>query len=129
MKTKTTFVTPKGVAAYPYLTRADYAYNVEGIYKTKLRVDEADAKELMADIKALIVEEFGSNAKAAKLPFKKDPDTGMIEFNTKSKFKPKLMDSKGSVIPEDTAPPIYGGSVHTTQVATLVFQCSWVASR
>ena len=30
---------------------------------------------------------------------------------TKSKYKPKFHDSKGSVIPENSIPPMYGGSV------------------
>ena len=119
MTTKITFVTPKGVAAYPYISKADYQYNAEGVFKTKLRVEEADAAELIQTIEAVANDNFGSKAKAAKLPWKKDPETGMIEFAVKSKFKPKVVDSGGKPIPETSTPAIYGGS--TLKIAGVVF--------
>jgi len=119
MSTKITFVTPKGVAAYPYISKADYQYNVEGVFKTKLRVAEADAAELMQTIEAVANDNFGSKAKAAKLPWKKDPETGMVEFAVKSKFRPKVVDSGGKPIPETAIPAIYGGS--TLKIAGVVF--------
>jgi len=110
MASKVTFVTAKGQCSYPYLNKADFAYDVEGIFKTKLRMSEEDAAPLIDDIKGVIQEEFGSKAKAAKVPFTKDPDTGVIEFTTKSKFKPPCVDSEGTPIKPDDVPIIRGGS-------------------
>ena len=115
---KPTFVTPRGVAAYPYLTRADYAYNADGIFKTKLRMSEEDAAPLMEQIKSVIAEEFGDKAKSAQVPYKRT-DTGEIEFSLKSKFKPKVADSTGQMIPESATPTIFGGS--TLKIAGVVF--------
>lgn len=119
MAKKATFVTPRGVAVYPYLTTADHAYNVDGIYKTKLRVQIDEAKGLMDEIKAIANEEFGGKSKTAKLPFTIDNETGTVEFAVKSKFKPKLADSTGSLIPEGKIPNIYGGSI--LKVAGVLF--------
>ena len=107
---KKTFETPKGIAAYPYITRADFEYNVEGIFKTKIRMPEADAAPLMKVIEDAANTEFGTKAKTARMPYKKLDDTGEIEFSTKSKFKPKVVDSTGKPIPETAVPNIYGGS-------------------
>lgn len=111
MAQKINFTTPKGTAAYPYITRADFEYNVEGIYKTKLKVSAAEAAPLMKTIEDAAANEFGAKAKTARMPFNKLDDTGEVEFTTKSKFKPKVVDSTGKLIPENDVPPIYGGSV------------------
>tara|TARA_B100001057_G_scaffold35947_1_gene32525 strand:+ start:7054 stop:7593 length:540 start_codon:yes stop_codon:yes gene_type:complete len=108
---KITFSTPRGVAAYPYITRADFEYNAEGIFKTKIKMSEADAAPLMTLIKETADQEFGAKAKQARMPFAKSDDTGQIEFTTKSKFKPLIVDSTGKTIPEGSAPTIYGGSI------------------
>lgn len=111
MAQKITFSTPKGTAAYPYITRADFEYNAEGIYKTKIKMPEADAAPLMKLISDTANQEFGAKAKQARMPFKKLDDTGEVEFSTKSKFKPAIVDSTGKTIPEGAAPTIYGGSI------------------
>ena len=119
MAPKITFSTPKGIAAYPYITRPDYEYNSEGLYKTKLKMPEADAAPLMKTIKELADSEFGAKAKNARMPFTKVEDTGEIEFTTKSKFKPAVVDSTGKAIPEHSVPPIFGGS--TLKVAGTLY--------
>lgn len=119
MTAKPTFVTPKGTAAYPYITKADFQYNADGVFKTKLRVAEAEAADLITAIQEVVDDNFGSKAKAAKLPWKKDPETGMVEFAMKSKFRPKVVDSGGKPIPETAIPAIYGGS--TLKIAGVLF--------
>ena len=119
MAQKITFSTPKGIAAYPYITRADFEYNPEGIFKTKIKMSAEDAAPLMKAIEQAAADEFGSKAKSARMPFKKLDDTNEVEFATKSKFKPKVVDSTGKTIPETAVPNIYGGSV--IKVAGTIF--------
>ena len=118
MAQKINFVTPRGVAAYPYITRAEFEYDAQGVYKTKLTMPEADAAPLVKMIQDAADSEFGAKAKTARLPFKKLEDTGEIEFSTKSKFKPKVVDSTGKMIPDGAIPTIYGGS--TLKVAGTI---------
>jgi hypothetical protein len=110
MASKVTFVTAKGQCSYPYLNKADFQYDADGIFKTKLRMSEEDAAPLIADIKSVIEDEFGSKAKTARVPYVKDPETGVIEFTTKSKYKPPVVDSNGTPIQPDAVPIIRGGS-------------------
>jgi hypothetical protein len=104
------FTSPAGTAVYPYLTRADFEYEPEGVFKTKLRMSEADASDLIKTIGEVANTEFGAKAKTARMPFTKVEDTGEVEFLIKSRFKPKVVDSKGKLIPEDEVPAIFGGS-------------------
>ncbi len=105
------FTTSKGTAMYPWLNRADYQYDKAGKFKVQLRVSNDDAKPLMEAIKLAAEEAFGKeDAKSARMPFKKDAETGEIIFSTASKFKPKIVDSTGAIIQEVNEPAIYGGS-------------------
>jgi hypothetical protein len=45
------------------------------------------------------------------VPYKQDPDTGEIILNAKSKYQPKVYDSKGQIIVPSNLPQIWGGSV------------------
>jgi len=109
MAKKNTFVTPKGTAAYPWLTKADTKFSAEGVYKTGLVLDTKTAKVFQDEIKAAFVEEFGQSKLAkAHLPWKENED-GTVMFNFKSKMKPRLYDSKGQAITND--PAVSGGSV------------------
>jgi len=119
MAQKITFSTPKGTAVYPYITRADFEYNAEGIYKTKIKMPEADAAPLMKTITEAAKEAFGDKVKAARMPFTRHEDTKEVEFTTKSKFKPTVVDATGKVIADHVVPPIYGGS--TIKVAGTVY--------
>ena len=73
MTAKPTFVTPKGTAAYPYITKADFQYNADGVFKTKLRVAEAEAADLITAIEEVVNDNFGSKAKAAKAALEEGP--------------------------------------------------------
>ena len=119
---KTTFKTTKGIAMYPWLNKADYQFDSNGQFKVNLRVSKADAKQLMDATKEAAAAAFGDKASKAKLPFKTDEETGDIIIVTKSKFKPKFMDSTGALISENNVPPIYGGS--TLKLAGTVYPYS-----
>lgn len=110
-KPKTTpFKTPKGTAMYPWLNVADTQFNNEGIFKVNLRMSPDEAKPIVDEIKEIAKEAFGNDAKTATLPIKKDEDTGDVILMTKSKFKPRFVDSQGEQIAEDAVPTIFGGS-------------------
>jgi hypothetical protein len=106
---KQKFVTPKGVAQYPWLTKADTKFNAEGVFKVSLAVPKAEAKDFADNIKQAFVDEFGQSKMAkAHLPFKEDEE-GNVVFSFKSKIKPRLFDSQGKPITGDVA--VGGGSV------------------
>jgi len=107
---KLTFKTTKGIALYPWLNKADYQFDSNGQFKVNLRVSKAEAKPLMDAAKQAANDAFGDKATKAKYPFKTDEETGDVIIVTKSKFKPKFMDSTGALISENNVPPIYGGS-------------------
>lgn len=121
-KKKLTFKTSKGVAMYPWLNKADYQFDSAGQFKVNLRVSKADAKALQDAAKQAANDAFGDKAKNARLPFKTDEETGDIIIVTKSKFKPKFMDSTGALISENNVPPIYGGS--TLKLAGTIYPYS-----
>ena len=41
-------VTPKGVAKYPWLTKADTKFNPDGVYKTDLLISSEEAEPCAA---------------------------------------------------------------------------------
>lgn len=89
------FVTEKGIAVYPWLTKEDPKF---GGYKTGLRLNEKDHKAFAEFIKDTFVEEFGAKAfEKASSPIKKDKD-GNEYFAFKTKNAPKLYDSHGKPI-------------------------------
>jgi hypothetical protein len=107
---KNTFVTPRGIGAYCYLTKADTQFNPEGVYKTQLKLDAADAKPLIEAIDTAATNEFGKDTKNINLPYKTDAETGQMVFTMKSKYQPKFADASGKVVPPSHAPNIFGGS-------------------
>ena len=119
-KKKLLFSTPKGTAMYPWLNKADFQFDSNGQYKVNLKLSKEDAKEVMDDCVAAAKDAFGDKAKAARMPWKIDEETGQVILVTKSKFKPKFMDSQGELISENNVPPIYGGS--TLKLAGTLYQ-------
>ena len=107
---KTIFTTEKGVAMYPWLNKADFQFDSAGQFKVNLKMSQDNAKELVDAVKEVAKSEFGAKAANARMPFKNDPDTGDLIVVTKSKFKPKFVDSSGQLISENNVPPIHGGS-------------------
>ena len=103
------FVTPKGTAQYPWLTKPDTKFSEEGVFKVSLAVPEGEAKAFAKAIQDAFVAEYGQQKLAkAHMPFKKD-DSGNIVFNFKSKLKPRLYDASGKPITGDVS--VGGGSV------------------
>jgi hypothetical protein len=121
-KKKMLFTTPKGTAIYPWLNRADFQFDTAGQFKVNLRISQDDAKELMGNVQDAANDAFGAKAKTAKMPWKVEPETGDVLFITKSKFKPRLVDSTGQVIPESNEPQVNSGS--TIKCAGTIFPYS-----
>jgi hypothetical protein len=118
---------PKGVAVYPKLNRADTKFNEDGVYSTKLLVSKDEAKAFVTQVKQVLkdyYEETCKTQKKAKLkladsPWKETEDGENLEINfklpakvkTKSgeaiELRPALFDCKG----HPTSELIGGGSV------------------
>lgn len=96
------FITPKGVAVFPWLNKADTKWKPEGEYRVKLRLSEEAAAPLIEQLQPLLdasVAEALKNPKRKAMPAKKfealitplytevvDEDgnpTGDLEFNFK----------------------------------------------
>lgn len=104
------YVTPKGIAGYPKLTRPDTKFNAEGVYSTSLTMDKKTAQPLIDKIEEAYTEEFGAKAlPKANWPYKEED--GQVTFKFKSKQKPKLFDAKGTPIKEAAELSVGSGSV------------------
>jgi hypothetical protein len=109
----TKYVSPKGAAGYPKLTRPDTKFKAEGEYSTALTLDEKDGKAFLETLKQACIDEVGNKAaQTAKYPCK--IEEGKYTFKFKSKNKPKLYDSKGKPI---TAEDLNIGSGSVLKVA------------
>lgn len=112
----TKFVSPKGTAGYPKLTRPDTKFNAEGVYSTSLVMDEKTAKPFVELIEQAYVDEFGPKVVAkANWPYKEEE--GQYTFKFKSKQKPKLFDAKGTAIKSADELNVGSGSVMKVQGA------------
>ena len=106
----TKFVSPKGTAGYPKLTRPDTKFKAEGEYSTTLTMNEKDGKAFLDKIKEACAEEAGNKAaQGAQYPCK--VEDGQYVFKFKSKNKPKLYDSHGKPITETEELRVGSGSV------------------
>lgn len=110
MASKLKYKTSQGKLQYPWLNKPDTKFNEEGVYKTSISVKPEDAKDLIASIQEFAKDELGKKAEKGRLPFKKDDTTGEIIFNMKSRYAPKLVDSKGNPIVGDI-PQVWGGTI------------------
>ena len=118
------FITPKGTAVYPQLTKPDTKWKSEGEYSAKIRLSEEDAAPLLAKIEKIMEENFkevkaglladkdpktkGKSIAAAKalkmadVPYKRVVDaegeeTGELEFNIK--MKASYINKEKEVVP------------------------------
>lgn len=116
---KPMFLTPQGIALYPWLTTPDKQFNPEGDYKVELKLDPNDPEVekfidgLADDVKAYFTEAAKKDkskaglAKTARVPVHADverdtgQETGLVVVKFKSGFKPGLFDSMGSPIVDD----------------------------
>ena len=105
-----------GEAVYPHLNSPDTEFDSDGIYQVKLVVDYEQAQDDIKIINDVIVEELKKQSQKypdktdkfnrAPLPYKQ-LENGKVQFNFKSKFKPKLVDHNS----EDLDKNIWGGSI------------------
>ena len=121
------FVSPKGLASYPYLTKPDTKFNPDGEYKVSLIVAGDDASKAIAfltekhnaSVAQAKKENAGKRVKEGELPFiENDDGTVTFKFKMKAKVTPKkgdpfeqkpaLFDAKGK--PLTGEPKIGGGS-------------------
>ena len=119
-----------GEAKFPHLSNADYAFNSNGVYHTKLTVKKSDAQEdiksIDAEISKLVAEEHKKKPgqtgliKRAPLPYTIEGDEVTFKFKcnasgvnskTKEPFtqRPTLVDHNLEQIPSDKN--IWGGSI------------------
>ncbi len=49
----TNFVTPKGIAVWPKLNAPDYKFNVDGEYKTTLKIEASKSQDLIKQLEGL----------------------------------------------------------------------------
>lgn len=127
---------PRGVASYPWLNKADTKYNAAGVFSVNLLVPQADAQGLCDQLDALAEASFKEAVEAAKpqdkkkitkaepyaLDFDKEgEETGLIKFHFKMINNvtpkkgdpfvqtPKLFDAAGKLL--DSKVVVYGGSL------------------
>lgn len=122
------YVSPAGIAQYPYLSAPDTKFNPDGDYKVNLEVSGEDAAKLttfLDEQHELAVAEAkkgnpGKKIKEGDLPYTVNDETGKVAFKFKLKAKvhpkngdsfeqrPALFDAKGKPLGTDTK--IGGGS-------------------
>jgi len=108
---KVKFVTPSGIASYPWLqpNRPDIAFDPEGKYKVNLKLSPEDSKVMTSLIDQVKSENFGAKDNV-HTPYSVDEETGEYVFKIQSKYQPKYFDSKGNPIPVEKVPPMFSGS-------------------
>ena len=140
------FVTPIGVAQYPYLTKPDTKFNPDGDYKVNLEIDSKDAQEIMSFLDeqlALSVEKAkkenaGKKIKEGDAPYTVNEDTGKVtlKFKLKAKVTTKsgdqfdqkvaIFDAKGKPIVD--VPNIGGGSKMKVSYEVIPFYTALVGA-
>lgn len=129
------FTSPKGIAQYPWLTKADTKFDAEGKFKTGLVVDTEVAQplidlienQIMAAARELVEEAAAKGKKlsldkvAAKLkrPYAEDEedDTKIVFRLSQNQIVQgkaitlKFFDANRKPIPLEKVPAIYGGSI------------------
>jgi hypothetical protein len=107
---KMNYTTPIGTAQYPWLNKADFKFDDDGVFKTDVLVEADAAKDLVDKINQFAKDTLGDKISKGIMPYKTDPDTGQIIFKTKSKYQPKFKDSAAQMMVKDI-PQVWGGSV------------------
>ncbi len=112
----TKYTTPKGLFAYPFLSKPDTKYVSTGEYKVDLSLTREDAKELVALMKAELKsykEKNNISNGTDNFRIKKDEKEGTYSFKVKQKKfiplkdgtqweqKVVIVDAKGNPIPKD----------------------------
>ena len=107
------FTTPKGIAAYPWLSKPDTKFSETGDYKVNLVLTKEKALPILKQINDVFLANLeeetkkakGKEVKKANPPFAEELDeegkaTGniIIRFKSKAEYKPSLFDSKANAI-------------------------------
>lgn len=95
----TRYVTPAGIAQYPYLTKPDTKFNPDGEYKLKLEIPGSSAQALVtfldeqhaASLAKAKKENAGKKIKEGSTSYEIDEDSGKVtvSFKLKAKVTPK----------------------------------------
>ena len=116
---KTNLKSPKGIASYPHLNKADFKFDEDGVWKTDLIVDKNDETEAFVDaVKAVASEAFGKKASEAHMPFfqhEEDETKMVLRFSTK--YEPALHSASGAKVSRNGLPMIGSGS--TLRISTV----------
>lgn len=119
----TKYMSPKGTAGYPKLTRPDTKFKAEGEYSVSLTMDAKDGAAFLDTLKEAAVEELGNKAaQAAVYPVKEEDGKFTFKFKMNAvrkdkktgelvKQSPKLYDSHGKPIKKVEDLNIGSGSV------------------
>lgn len=119
----TKYVSPKGTAGYPKLTRPDTKFKAEGEYSVSLTMDAKDGAAFLDTLKEAAVEELGNKAaQSAHYPVKEEDGKFTFKFKMNAvrkdknsgdmiKQSPKLYDSHGKPIKNAEDLNIGSGSV------------------
>lgn len=103
----TSITSPKGKAAYAWITKPDTKFSEEGVYKISLilKTDSKECEALVEQLQEVFTDEYGmKKLKSASIPFKAEIDketeeeTGNTVFNFKSQKPPRLYNAKGQPI-------------------------------
>lgn len=104
MTKRINFVSPKGIAVYPHITKADtvgeYADNK---YKVQLQLDPTDLAKVKQQI-AQIASQFKYKVSTPHMPFKMGKD-GVELLVAKSKYLPAIIDAQRNTIVDKWNPP------------------------
>lgn len=94
------YVTPTGIAQYPYLNKPDTKFNVDGEYKVTLEIPAEDASSLIQQledahnkcVESAKAENKGKRVKEGDLPFTVNEDAGTVSlrFKLKARVTPKI---------------------------------------
>ena len=125
---KKLLTTPKGVAVYPHLTKADTRFNKDGLFSIKLKLAGEDAAGLIKVIDeamAASLKDAQEQAKATKNkqpkkvkqadpPYSEDEDGGFtfsFKMNAQGKTKEGETFTRQPVIFDSTGKPIHAGGL------------------
>ncbi len=96
------YVTPAGIAQYPYLTKPDTKFNPDGEYKVSLEIPAAQAQDIVtfldeqheASVAKAKKENAGKRIKEGEVPYLLNEETGAVtvRFKLKAKVSPKMGD-------------------------------------
>lgn len=140
------YVTPVGVAQYPYLTKPDTKFNPDGEYKVNLEIDSDGAQEIMSFLDEQLAhsvekakeENKGKKIKEGDAPYSINEETGKVtlKFKLKAKVTTKagdqfdqkvaIFDAKGKPITD--VPNIGGGTKMKVSFEVIPFYTALVGA-